>query len=310
MAPVQREIKFQEILRELLEQQKATVTQKKLASALNVSSTTVSHYITGRISPSFSALVGIAQFFNVTLDYLVFGERAPQKPADDTASAMRSDVFRALAEANTYNGRQRDLVARVSRHLYDRIDEVAKTMLDDPENFGPAGFFTDAEALAIESCAKRTKVLLRTAPADIVADGDRPGQGVFFNTLVENITAGRDYQFLFYGKRAAFAPFSRMYRELLDEAKVSPDAVNSGMGFRVIDSELPAGIVIHELDLASLERREPILYERFSDGIVDGIFAYVSIRHRDALGGMVLYGTYLDSALKLFKRDWELATVI
>lgn len=309
MAPVLREVKFQEILRDLLDRSKTTVTQKKLAAAIGVSSTTVSHYITGRISPSFSALVGIAEFFNVTLDYLVFGERA-QDAFDDGAQSLRTDVLRALAESNSFNGRQRDLTLRVSRRLYSQIEWVAKELLEDRENLGPAGFFTDSEALAIESCAQRTRVMLRTAPADIeVGEDGEAYPGVFFNTLATNIQAGRSYQYLFYGKRSLFAPYVRMYRELLSRVEIPSDVVRDRMDFRVIDSELPAGILIHDLDLAMFERREPILWERFrDDGIVNGVFAYVSIRHQDALGGIVLYGTYLDSVLKMFKRDWELAS--
>jgi len=72
--------------------------------------------------------------------------------------------------------------------------------------------------------------------------------------------------------------------------------------------ELPVGIVIYELDLPRFEQREPILRERFRhDGTVDGSLAYASVRHQNALGGLMLYEEYLSSALKMFKRDWNLA---
>lgn len=309
MALVEREIKFQETLRELLERSKATVTQKKLASALDVSGTTISHYITGRIKPSFETLVGIAAFFNVTLDYLVFGESA-RRPVAEGTHTIRAEVQRALMESNSYNSRQSDLMVRVNRRLFDEIERVATRLLEDHENLGPSGFFTDAESMAIETCAVHTKIMIRAAPADLeVGKNGELSKGDYFDTLVDSILAGHSYQFLFYGKRAEYTPYVQAYHDLLAQADVPRDVVHERLAFRVVDAELPSGFGIHELDIAKLERLEPILWERFRDnGIVKNTFAYASIRHQDALGGIVLYGTYFDSALRMFIRDWELGS--
>lgn len=307
----EREIKFHEILRSLLERSKATVTHKKLASAVGVSPTTVSHYVTGRIKPSFDALIGISVFFNVPLDYLVFGERT-RKVASGDPQSLRTDVLRALAESNNYVGRQRDLVLRVSRALFGEVERVAQGMLDNPENFGPAGFITDEEAMALESCAQRTKIMIRGAPADIKIDASGAGEpGDYFNTMVDNLSAGRTYQFVFYGRRAAYLPLVQTYRELLGRAEVDPGLVHGNLEFRVIDAELPTGIMIHELDISQLQRREPVLWERFrDDGIVEGTLAYSAVRHQDALGGVVLYDAYLESAARMFQKDWEKASAL
>ena len=45
--------------------------QKALASKLNVSPKTVSHWETGYTEPSISQLIAIADFFDTTLDELV-----------------------------------------------------------------------------------------------------------------------------------------------------------------------------------------------------------------------------------------------
>lgn len=304
----EREIKFQEILKNLLERSKATVTHKKLASAIGVSPTTVSHYVTGRIKPSFEALIGISVFFNVPLDYLVFGERT-RKVASGDPQSLRSDVLRALAESNNYVGRQRDLVLRVSRALFGEIERVARDMLDNPENFGPAGFITDEEAMALETCAEHTRIMIRGAPADIKIDESGTGApGDYFNTMVDNLSAGRTYEFIFYGRRSTYVPLVLTYRELLSRADVDPGLVHEGLEFRVLEAELPTGIMIHELDTAQLQRREPVLWERFrDDGIVGETLAYSAVRHQDALGGVVLYNAYLESALRMFRQDWERA---
>lgn len=307
----EREIKFHEILKSLLERSKTTVTHKKLASAIGVSPTTVSHYVTGRIKPSFDALISISVFFNVPLDYLVFGERTRKVISGDPQS-LRADVVRALAESNNYVGRQRDLVLRVSRALFGEVERVAQGMLDNPENFGPAGFIADEEAMALESCAQHTKIMIRGAPADIKVGASGTGEpGDYFNTMVDNLSAGRTYQFVFYGRRSAYVPLVKTYRELLDRAEIDPGLVHENLEFRVVDTELPTGIMIHELDVSQLQRREPVLWERFrDDGIVDGTLAYSAIRHQDALGGVVLYNAYLESALRMFQKDWEKASVL
>lgn len=307
----EREIKFHEILKTLLDRSKATVTHKKLASAIGVSPTTVSHYVTGRIKPSFDALVGISVFFNVPLDYLVFGERT-RKVASGDPQSLRADVLRALAESNNYVGRQRDLVLRVSRALFGEVERVAQVMLDNPENFGPAGFITDEEAMALESCAQRTKIMIRGAPADIKIDESGVGEpGDYFNTMVDNLSAGRTYQFVFYGRRPTYLPLVLTYRELLSRTEVDPGLVHENLEFRVVDAELPAGIMIHELDVSQLQRREPMLWQRFrDDGIVEGTLAYSAIRHQDALGGVVLYNAYLESALRMFQKDWERGSIL
>ncbi|GAA2021951.1 hypothetical protein GCM10009839_18960 [Catenulispora yoronensis] len=308
MAQAEREIKFDEILKSLLDRHRATVTQKKLATALGVSGTTVSHYVTGRIRPSFQALIAIAAFFNVTLDYLVFGERVVQASAAD-ADNLRVEVMRAMAETNAYHGRQRDLVVRVNRRLYDEVERVARALLEDPENASPSGFFTDAEAMAIEACARRTRVMTRGVPASLAVETDgMVGRGPFFDILLGSVLNGRNYQYLFYGARPNFEPYVKAYRDLFDDADLPPDLFDEHVDFRIIDTELPAGLVLYDLDLQQFERREPVLWERFRhDGIVDGIFAYVSIRHEESNGGIVLRNEYLASALRMFDRDWTQA---
>ena len=307
MASAEREIKFDEILRSLLDREKTTVTQKKLAKALGVSGTTVSHYVTGRIRPSFQALVGIAAFFNVTLDYLVFGERV-LSASTVGAEDLRADVMRALAESNAFQGRQRDLIVRVNQRLSEQIERVARELLDDLSSVSPPGFFTDAEALPIELCANHIRVTVSKPPADLTIGPDgEVGRGRFFDVLASNIMAGRTYQYLFHGKRAAFESYVRSYRDLLAEADIPADVVSERIEFRVVDADLPAGIVIYNLDVGMFERREPVLWERFrDDGVVNGVFAYVLVRHEEPLGGIVLYDTYLESALRMFNRDWAL----
>ena len=60
---------FGNILRELLEDN--DITQKQLATDLNIAATTIGNYIRGMREPDFEILKLFAAYFNVTTDYLL-----------------------------------------------------------------------------------------------------------------------------------------------------------------------------------------------------------------------------------------------
>ena len=47
------------------------INQKKLAKIIDVSPKTVSHWETGYTEPSINQLISLANFFDITIDYLV-----------------------------------------------------------------------------------------------------------------------------------------------------------------------------------------------------------------------------------------------
>ena len=47
------------------------ITQKQLASALNLSEVGIQNYEGGRRKPAYDILIALADYFNVSLDYLV-----------------------------------------------------------------------------------------------------------------------------------------------------------------------------------------------------------------------------------------------
>ncbi len=62
-------MKFGDILRELLEDN--DITQKQLATDLNIGVTTIGNYIRGIREPDFEVLKLVATYFNVSIDYLL-----------------------------------------------------------------------------------------------------------------------------------------------------------------------------------------------------------------------------------------------
>lgn len=73
-------------IKELRESEK--LNQKELAKALNISNTTLSQYETGQRTPSDDIKIKIAEFFNVSLDYLL-GRTDIKNPDDENKEMER-----------------------------------------------------------------------------------------------------------------------------------------------------------------------------------------------------------------------------
>lgn len=60
---------FGDILRNLLEEK--NITQKQMASDLNIAASTLGNYIRNAREPDFATLCRIAEYFGVSIDYLL-----------------------------------------------------------------------------------------------------------------------------------------------------------------------------------------------------------------------------------------------
>jgi transcriptional regulator with XRE-family HTH domain len=306
MAMEDRIVKFSATLNGLLSAPGQPGSRKNLAEYLRLNEATVSHYVHGRAKPSFDVLVRIAKYFNVSLDFLVFGERPATTIADDPAG-VRAEIRRAVLDTADMAGKHLDLVARISRRLQGEIERAARELLDDPANLGPVGFITDAEAMVMESCAFRLRVITRMFQSD-VKEGE---QGVFFDVVTGNLRAGVRYEYLLCGDPGPWQPQVALYRKLLSAAGVPFEVTLESLHFRVIDYEVPAAVCILDLDIPRLQRSEPILWERQRQAISeDGRWSYISVERPDAQGGVVLEPGYRESAFRLFDRGWRNATIL
>lgn len=61
--------KFGEILKRLLADR--NVTQTALATEIGISSRNLRYYISGEKQPTLSVLIGISNYFSVSIDYLI-----------------------------------------------------------------------------------------------------------------------------------------------------------------------------------------------------------------------------------------------
>lgn len=78
----ENKMSFGERLKELIEERK--ITQRQLAKELNIATTTISGYATNSREPSLETLISFAEYFHVSVDYLI-GYSTVRHPAHDVS---------------------------------------------------------------------------------------------------------------------------------------------------------------------------------------------------------------------------------
>ena len=84
-------MEFNDILKEL--RQKRGISQAKLADDLGVSKALIGHYEKGDRKPSFEMLEAIADYFNVTLDYLTGKDDKSVYYLDPGAAELAKELY-------------------------------------------------------------------------------------------------------------------------------------------------------------------------------------------------------------------------
>ena len=84
-------MKFGGKLRTLIEER--NITQKELATRLNIAPSTVSSYVQSTREPDFETLKILADFFKVTTDYLL-----GYKPSNSKTTPQEDDLLRVFRQ--------------------------------------------------------------------------------------------------------------------------------------------------------------------------------------------------------------------
>lgn len=88
-------MKFGDILRELIEDN--DLTQKQVAKDLNIAPSTLGNYIHNSREPDFNTIKMIAEYFSVTIDYLI-DYRSPLAKNKNEDKLLR--IYRSLSDKN------------------------------------------------------------------------------------------------------------------------------------------------------------------------------------------------------------------
>jgi len=99
-------MKFHEVLRELIEDN--DLTQKRLAEELGIPASTMGGYVQGTSEPDFATLLQIADYFDVTTDFLL------DRRANQISSHEENRVLHLMAQMSDY---ERDLYIEEGRTI-------------------------------------------------------------------------------------------------------------------------------------------------------------------------------------------------
>ena len=101
------------------------MTQKDLAEAMKVSQQTVGAWETERAIPGADTLSELADYFNVTTDYLL---GRPEKKDDDTKTADIEDLDKMIDNARSFGGKKmtendREIIKAYLKGFYDNKNQ-------------------------------------------------------------------------------------------------------------------------------------------------------------------------------------------
>jgi transcriptional regulator with XRE-family HTH domain len=103
-----------DLLERINELQKRTqLTQKQVAKEAGISLASFTEWNKGKAKPSLDAVVKLAAYFNVSLDYLVLGKEA----TDESETKLENSNFQHPELVEKYNLLPSDMQARVLAYI-------------------------------------------------------------------------------------------------------------------------------------------------------------------------------------------------
>jgi transcriptional regulator with XRE-family HTH domain len=298
-----RPLLFAETLDGLIHAHGYSRRRKVMCTKVGISESALSHYLNGRSQPTFDTLIALAGFFEVSLDFLVFGERQPMSEKSAVLEIATS-VQQAMAAASNKAGRQLDYSTRISIELFRRVDELAAELSESSET--SAGFLTVSDAISIEGSTRAMRIMTKRFQCDVQAEEDgevRPGP--FLAVVIANLQMGRTYDYLLCCEGSPWGEEIEKFRHLLRSYGVSNEE-QSQINFRVSPLELICSACLHVVDMTAVPDMLTPLLERYRDFInAEGQFTYISVQNELAEGGLVLEPMYRDAVNRFFDNMWN-----
>lgn len=256
----QRDVKLGEVLTSLIERGGYSRNRQAILATVGVSAAALSQYARDETRPSFRKLVALADFFGVSLDYLVFGE--PSRKTVDHDPLARH-VGRALTEMQVRSNRHSALVTRIGRVLADRVDEVAQEVANSP-TAGREGLIQDDETVRLERYGQRVHILTTDLAGDLDGLENESVGGSLFHVVAANLLRGCSYRFLVAGAGPHEQEAVSAFRALLT-SQAGGDRVHQFCDFRVATTPVMFSAGFYQLDLAAMTLQEPALHAQVSD---------------------------------------------
>lgn len=266
-----REIKFAQILSELLEQ-RYPKNRAKLAIAAGISPSALSQYISRRTAPSLPVLVRLATTLDVSLDFLVYGVESPRNLEQETWVSHLESTFRKVSsQADAV----RQSVNRVGMMLAGEIQTVVAQVVGSTGT--ASGAITAREVVQLERYATQIKMATIDIGLDLVVSTGEVGQdstapGPFLDVIASNIINGSRYEYILPSGRRwhekATLLASKVERELATRHFRDRSAIEKLLNFYSSDTGLVPSYVIYTLDAHALALRSPVLFDLLKADIV------------------------------------------
>lgn len=301
-----REVKFGQMLESLIERGGYSRNRKRILHALDISAAALSQYVREQSRPSFSKLLKIADFFDVSLDYLVYG--TPTSSPIDYGPLYRY-VDHALADVQARGSRHSAVVARIGRVLANRIDEVAAELAAAP-TATRGGLLQDDEVLRLERYCRRADILSLNLEFDVIHVEDGIAAGRFLPVVAANLERGSVYRYLVPGPDRSLETTVEACRRLLAD-QVGGDKVRESCAFRRTATPLLVGMLLLKLDPVALKAEEPALFWQISEHLSEDAWLGCIIRpNNDSNGDMLMDIPHARRARSSFEALWATAASI
>jgi transcriptional regulator with XRE-family HTH domain len=301
-----RKVKFGQMLESLIERGGYSRNRKKILSRLGISGSALSQYIHQQTWPSFTKLLAIADFFDVSLDYLVYGQPVSGSLID--YGPLYRYVDHALADVQARGSRHSAVVARIGRMLADRIDVVAAELASTPIA-SRVGLLQDEEGLRLESYCRDVNILSLDLQFDIISVEGEPAAGRFLHVVAANLERGVDYRFLLPQDQQWDTTVEACRRLLADQ--IGGDRVRECCAFRLTSVPVLTGAALYQLDAGRLEAEEPALHAQIHDYFdEDDWLGFIIRPNSDSNSDMLMDPANARRARHAFDRMWSSGTAI
>lgn len=302
-------IRFHEVLRSLIEKNSYKRNRAPIWRALNISSAALSQYVSGEARPRLEVLVSLAEFFGVSLDYLVLGKRSEPQISDESRVMVRH-FDGAVANLRSEVGMQAWLTARVAEALSSKVQSEVEKVTKSP-NF-VAGIVSDEDMLVLEQNSYSTDVLTRDLQFDLVIAGGEFALGTFSQVVARNLMLPepRGYRFLIERSprwKFAVAQFKEM---LCNRLNVGPERL-AHCEFRSTTSRILGGLTIYKLDVDQLRIDAPMLLFGLESFMTADHQLVFTTRPNAILSGDILHSSAEASATLLaFQEMWDTGQIL
>lgn len=293
------------MLNNLIERGGYSRNRQPILDAVGVTAAALSQYARGRTRPSFQNLVTLADFFGVSLDYLVYGEPV-STPVDHGPIARY--VEQAMTDVQSRTTRHSDLVGRIGRLLADRINEVAQE-LTESRTAGLEGLIQQDEALRVERYCQQADIIATDLRVNIIklTDGEAVA-GPFFQVVAANVARGCRYRFLLTGELSEHSQAVARFRELII-AEVGGDRVHENCSFRRAALPITGGSGLYKLDAANFAMEDPAMLAQFGKYLLNGTWlGYLNRPNVDSSADMLMSPDYAEYARASFETLWSAAS--